>query len=107
PARPATAPRPAAASPARPTVPGDLPGTVELRPGAASPRAVVSPRVQPALEQRQLWERRYRRRLQLSDFGVVVGTTALTAWLQTTAALPVLLVREPMLNVRVAVLTAT
>jgi len=107
PARPATAPRPAAASPARPTVPGNSPGTVELHPGAASPRAVVSPRVQPALEQRQLWERRYRRRLQLSDFGVVVGTTALTAWLQTTAALPVLLVREPMLNVRVAVLTAT
>ena len=70
PARPATASGPSkAASVTAPPV------------DAYTTLAAASPRVQPALEQRQLWERRYRRRLRFSDTGVVVGATALAAWL--------------------------
>ncbi|WP_243231852.1 sugar transferase [Microbacterium sp. CIAB417] len=52
----------------------------------AAPRAVktashtvVTPRVSPTLERRQLWERRYRMRLRLTDAAVIVTATSLTA----------------------------
>jgi exopolysaccharide biosynthesis polyprenyl glycosylphosphotransferase len=41
--------------------------------------AAVAPRVQPSLERRHLWERRYRRRLALTDALVVFGMAATTA----------------------------
>ena len=95
-------------SPSNPGFAGVAPVTAPV----AAPRAaevpqhtVVSPRVQPALEQRQLWERRYRRRLRLTDTAIVIGAIAATAWVQTAAFLPLLAVREPMLHVRVAVIT--
>lgn len=98
---------------AKPAQPGPSVAPVASAAPVAAPRAaevpqhtVVSPRVQPALEQRQLWERRYRRRLQLSDTGVVVGTAALTAWVQTATFVPFLAAHEPMLNVQVAAFTA-
>ena len=50
----------------------------------ASVRTVVTPRVQPALERRQLWERRYRRRLRATDVAVIAGATGATALLQAT-----------------------
>lgn len=43
------------------------------------PATTVSPRVQPALERRRLWERRYSRRLRVTDSVIVVGATAATA----------------------------
>ena len=52
----------------------------------AAPRAVktashtvVTPRVSPTLERRQLWERRYRMRLRLTDAAVAVRPTAALA----------------------------
>ncbi len=39
----------------------------------------VTPRLQPALERRRLWERRYRRRLQWTDALIVLASTAAAA----------------------------
>ena len=55
----------------------------------ASVRTMVTPRVQPALERRQLWERRYRRRLRATDAAIITGVTGLTALLQATVLVPV------------------
>src|SRR5690606_26861143 len=38
-------------------------------------RAVVAPRVSPTLEHRQLWERRFRMRLRISDTATIVSAT--------------------------------
>ena len=47
------------------------------RPPAGTHPAAVAPRVQPSLERRHLWERRYRRRLAATDaLGVIVAVTA-------------------------------
>ena len=47
------------------------------RPPAGTHPAAVAPRVQPSLERRHLWERRYRRRLAATDaLGVIVAATA-------------------------------
>ncbi|MGW8482195.1 sugar transferase [Microbacterium sp. NPDC055903] len=45
-------------------------------------RTVVAPRVSATLERRQLWERRYRMRLRLTDAAIIVAATALTAVVQ-------------------------
>ncbi|GAB3598436.1 sugar transferase [Microbacterium tumbae] len=45
-------------------------------------RTVVTPRVSPTLERRQLWERRYRMRLRLTDAAIIVAATAVTAAVQ-------------------------
>ncbi len=69
-------------------------------------RTIVTPRVQPALEHRQLWERRYRRRLRITDTAVVIGVTGTTTLLQVAAILPAAIAGEPWLHTRVFLLTA-
>lgn len=58
----------------------------------AAPRAtrvstdtMVTPRVSATLERRQQWERRYRMRLRISDAGVIVAVTVMTALIQLVA----------------------
>lgn len=45
-------------------------------------RAVVAPRVSPTLEHRQLWERRFRMRLRISDTATIVAATGITLLVQ-------------------------
>src|SRR5688500_17244366 len=54
----------------------------------SAPRAVkeilsptVTPRIQPALQHRRLWERRYARLLGLTDVTIVLLVVGLTGWL--------------------------
>lgn len=77
------------------------------RAGDQPVRTMVTPRVQPALEHRQLWERRYRRRLRLSDAAVVLGVTGTTTLLQAAAILPASITGDAWLHTRVFLLTAT
>ncbi|UYO96649.1 sugar transferase [Microbacterium sp. M28] len=49
------------------------------RPLKDASRAVVTPRVSATLERRQLWERRYRMSLRVTDAAVIVVAIALTA----------------------------
>lgn len=65
--------------------------TLLRRPFPARPEtqplpAAVAPRVQPSLERRHLWERRYRRRLVLTD-GVSVTAAATAAMILETRGL--------------------
>lgn len=43
----------------------------------------VMPRVQPSLERRRMWERRYVRRLRITDGIIVIAVTALAAGIDT------------------------
>jgi len=72
----------------------------------ASVRAVATPRVQPALEKRQLWERRYRRRLRLSDTAIVLGVTGATALGEALLLGPSITVQQQLLFGTVFALTA-
>ncbi len=47
--------------------------------GRGEQTITVVPRVQPSLERRRLWERRYTRRLRWTDAAIVVASAALTA----------------------------
>lgn len=49
-------------------------------------RTLITPRVAPAVERRQLWERRYRRRLWAADTFVVAASAGLAAWIQIEMA---------------------
>jgi exopolysaccharide biosynthesis polyprenyl glycosylphosphotransferase len=49
------------------------------RSSAVSLPAIVSPRTQPSLERRRLWERRYARRLLVTDVLIVVSAAVTTA----------------------------
>lgn len=75
------------------TIAGVAPTIDFTRPHAVDRTAVgvadaVAPRVQPALEQRRLWERRYARRLRWTDTAVVVAVTgsaaAVSSWITGT-----------------------
>jgi exopolysaccharide biosynthesis polyprenyl glycosylphosphotransferase len=46
------------------------------------PRTIITPRVAQAVENRQRWQRRYRRRLRLTDSLVILGSVALAGWVQ-------------------------
>jgi exopolysaccharide biosynthesis polyprenyl glycosylphosphotransferase len=46
------------------------------------PRTVITPRVAPAVERRQQWQRRYRSRLRLTDMAIVLGSVGIAAWIQ-------------------------
>ncbi|MGM1017109.1 MAG: sugar transferase [Actinomycetota bacterium] len=48
----------------------------------AVPRTVVTPRISPTLEHRQLWERRYRMRLRATDAVIIAVVEGLTALFQ-------------------------
>ncbi|HEX5860060.1 MAG TPA: sugar transferase [Microbacterium sp.] len=50
--------------------------------------AAVSPRVQPALQRRRLWERRYARLLGFTDATIVVAVTGMTGWMTLASAQP-------------------
>jgi len=52
------------------------------RPTRLSPRTATVPRASATLERRQQWERRYRRRLRLTDLAVIVAVAALTGLIQ-------------------------
>ena len=66
----------------------------------------VTPRVQPSLERRRFWERRYLTRLRLTDTTIVLATVALTALGPMLIWAPGILVRDPWLLARVPLLTA-
>lgn len=73
----------------------------------ALPRTVVTPRVAPAVARRQLWQRAYRLRLQLTDTVVVLLVSGLAAWLQITLLAQVELMDAPWTYGRVFLITAT
>ena len=58
-------------------VPVAAPRTVKV-----AARTVVTPRVSATLERRQLWERRYRMRLRVTDAAIIVLAVAVTALAQ-------------------------
>lgn len=52
----------------------------------ALPRTLFTPRVAPAIERRQLWQRRYRLRLVVSDTVVVTAASGVAAAIQISTA---------------------
>lgn len=56
---------------------------VPSRPPLGVVPAATAPRVQPSLERRRLWERRYRRRLDLTDTVSITLAVAAAMWLET------------------------
>lgn len=50
----------------------------EQAPVAGDLRTMVTPRTQPSLENRKLWERRYTRRIRATDSVLILATVALT-----------------------------
>jgi len=44
--------------------------------------AAMAPRIQPSLERRHLWERRYRRRISITDSACVIGMAMVTGGLE-------------------------
>lgn len=74
-------------------VPRALPKVTEV------PRTVVTPRATPTLERRLLWEKRYRRRLSLSDSAVVVLAAVLAAFVQPALAADAATATEPLWRV--------
>ncbi|MDX2377453.1 sugar transferase [Microbacterium sp. LRZ72] len=79
----------------------------------AAPRAaqenlqtIVTPRVQPGLEQRRLWERRYLRRLRITDAAVVILAVACAAVVPVLVWSPGLLAADPWFLARVPLLSA-
>ena len=73
------------------------------RTGPINLQSAASPRLQPALERRRLWERLYRRRLRFSDAVVVVVSTASAALLDSAVNMPA---DGPWSLVRIAAMTA-
>lgn len=76
------------------------------RTGPTDVRMQVTPRRQPSLERRQLWEKRYRRRLRITDTAVIFGVTFMTAVIQGLIIAPELLLEDPRVYGRVFLLTA-
>jgi len=72
----------------------------------ASLQAAVSPRVQPALEQRQLWERRYRRQLRVVDSSAIIAVTGMTALIEAMLIGPAITLQQQWLLGTVFGLTA-
>lgn len=66
----------------------------------------VTPRVQPSLERRRFWERRYLTRLRITDTVIVLVIVAVTALVPVLVFSPELLARDPWLLARVPLLTA-
>jgi exopolysaccharide biosynthesis polyprenyl glycosylphosphotransferase len=79
----------------------DAPRTLEATP------TVVAPRAMPALERRQLWERKYRARLRLTDSVVVIAAAGVAAWLQIATVAQVDLRDAPLQYGRVFMITAS
>jgi exopolysaccharide biosynthesis polyprenyl glycosylphosphotransferase len=93
-----------AAAPIRPLA-GFAP--VAARSVASQPlQTTVTPRIQPALERRRLWERRYVRRLRLTDTAIVLTTVAAAAILPMLAWAPGILADDPWMLARVPVVVA-
>jgi exopolysaccharide biosynthesis polyprenyl glycosylphosphotransferase len=93
-----------AAAPIRPLA-GFAP--VAARSVASQPlQTTVTPRIQPALERRRLWERRYVRRLRLTDTVVVLMTVTAAAILPMLAWAPGILADDPWMLARVPVVVA-
>jgi len=67
---------------------------------------LVSPRPQPSLENRQLWERRYTRRLRWTDGLVILAVVAATALVQLAVLFPGWMTSDPWILARVPLLTA-
>lgn len=67
---------------------------------------IVSPRTQPSLENRKLWERRYSRRIRLSDALVVLSSVALTAAVEALSNSTTANALDPWGIARVSILTA-
>lgn len=71
----------------------------------ALPRLFITPRLAPAVERRQAWERRYRRRLALADSVIVLVSAALAAWIQIATIARVELADAPWQYGRVFIAT--
>lgn len=72
----------------------------------ASSGVRATPRSTPTLERRLLWERRYVRRLRITDAAIVLLATALTPVLQLSLVAPELLVGDPWIVARIPLVTA-
>lgn len=70
------------------------------------PTMVVTPRATPTLERRRLWERRYTRRLAITDTLLVLLATMLTSFVQVQLLAPDLLAADPWILARVPLVTA-
>ena len=66
----------------------------------------VTPRVQPSLERRRFWERRYLTRLRVTDTVIVLLIVATTGLLPILMWAPGILTSDPWLLARVPLLTA-
>lgn len=95
-----------------PVLPLRAPLVEDYRPVAA-PRAVdaalrttVTPRIQPGLEMRRLWESRYVRRLRATDTVVVFVVVAAAALIPVLIWAPEFFAQDPWFLARVPLLTA-
>lgn len=66
----------------------------------------IAPKVAPAIEQRQLWQRRYRRRLVAADTLVVLLSAGVAAWFQIATIAQVSLPDAPWQYGRVFLVTS-
>jgi exopolysaccharide biosynthesis polyprenyl glycosylphosphotransferase len=87
-----------------------VPGLTAVAPSSPLDReftgARVSPRSTPILERRLLWERRYVRRLRITDAVIVLLATALTPVFQLLVVAPGLLASDPWIVARIPAVTA-
>lgn len=70
------------------------------------PRTVVTPRATPTLERRRMWERRYSKRLWITDTAIVVLATVLTSFVQMQVLAPTLLAQDPWILTRIPIVAA-
>ena len=70
------------------------------------PRVGFTPRVTPTLERRRLWERRYRRHLQLTDVIIVIAAAVLTSLIQIQLLDAELLLADPWIIARIPMVSA-
>ncbi len=76
------------------------------RPEAVSTRTIVMPRASRAMENRQLWERRYRTRLRITDTVLVLLTCAAATVVSLQLISPQLLLGDPWILARIPLVTA-
>lgn len=74
--------------------------------GSVVPRTIVTPVATDSLARRQRWELSYRLRMSVTDTVVVLGATAIAAWVQIAAVAQVELADAPWQYTRVFLLTS-
>ncbi len=75
--------------------------------GAESlPRTVVTPRTSATLERRQLWERRYRRLVHVTDIAIIAMACGLASFVSLQLDSPAVLADDPWVLARLPLITA-